>query len=110
MRDTGAAATQAVTIENQARTAGSEFATANFQGITPDYFRMGIVQDPQDKHRYHFWSLHPGGGNWALADGSVRFIGYTAAGPQDTSGKPYSPTPIEAMATRAAGDTFASPN
>jgi prepilin-type N-terminal cleavage/methylation domain-containing protein/prepilin-type processing-associated H-X9-DG protein len=27
----------------------------------------------------HFWSTHPGGGNWAFADGSVRSITYSAA-------------------------------
>ncbi|MFM7416289.1 MAG: H-X9-DG-CTERM domain-containing protein [Alphaproteobacteria bacterium] len=26
----------------------------------------------------HFWSFHPGGGKWLLADGSVTFIGYEA--------------------------------
>ncbi len=48
----------------------------------PDFFRPGKIQDPQDLHRYHFWSLHPGGGNWALADGSVRFISYSSAAAQ----------------------------
>jgi hypothetical protein len=27
-----------------------------------DYFRPGSLNDPQNIHRYHFWSLHPGGG------------------------------------------------
>lgn len=32
----------------------------------------GDINNPCD--RKHFWSLHPGGGNFALADGSVRFF------------------------------------
>jgi hypothetical protein len=67
----------------------------------PDFFRAGTVNDPTDIHRYHFWSLHPGGALWALADGSVRFIGYEAGGPQNTS----SPTIVEAMATRDGGES-----
>lgn len=27
----------------------------------------------------HYWSLHPGGANWLLADGSVRLLPYTVA-------------------------------
>jgi hypothetical protein len=65
----------------------------------PDYYREGTIQDPTDKHRYHFWSLHPGGGMWALADGSVRFISYSAGGSQGTG------TAVEAMATRDGGET-----
>jgi putative ABC transport system permease protein len=42
-RDIGNALTQAVVIENRPPMARGEYATANFQGITPDYFRtMGI--------------------------------------------------------------------
>jgi prepilin-type N-terminal cleavage/methylation domain-containing protein len=32
----------------------------------------------QNNESNHFYSYHPGGGNWALSDGSVRFISYTA--------------------------------
>jgi prepilin-type processing-associated H-X9-DG protein len=71
----------------------------------PDFFRQGEIVDPLDQHRYHFWSLHPGGANWALADGSVRFIGYEAGGPQNAA----SPTVIEAMATRNGGESVRDP-
>jgi prepilin-type N-terminal cleavage/methylation domain-containing protein/prepilin-type processing-associated H-X9-DG protein len=38
-------------------------------------FRPGDVTNPCDQ--CHFWSLHPGGGNWLLGDGSVRFVSYS---------------------------------
>lgn len=56
--------------------------------------------DPADAHRYHFWAMHPGGGNWAFVDGSVRFIGYTAAGPENMT----NPTVLQRLATRAGGE------
>jgi prepilin-type N-terminal cleavage/methylation domain-containing protein/prepilin-type processing-associated H-X9-DG protein len=40
----------------------------------------------------HFWSNHSGGGNWLLADGSVRFIPYS------------SENLLPALATRAGGE------
>lgn len=43
-RDIGSAVTQTVVIENRPRMARGDYATANFQGITPNYFRtMGIT-------------------------------------------------------------------
>ena len=42
----------------------------------------------------HFWSHHPGGANFALADGSVRLIPYIIS--SDT---------LKALATRAGGET-----
>jgi prepilin-type processing-associated H-X9-DG protein len=47
---------------------------------------------------FHFWSLHPGGGNVAFADGSVRFVPYAAA------------TVLPALATRAGGKVVALPD
>ena len=54
-------------------------------------FGPGSIDNPCD--RYHFWSLHPGGGNFLFADGSVRFF-------------PYSAAPIlPALATRSGHET-----
>lgn len=86
------------------------FERAGAPNAQPDFFRKGAINDPNDLHRYHFWSLHPNGANWALTDGSVRFIAYTAAGPQNLTGQPYVPTVIEAMSTRAAGETVDQTN
>ncbi len=56
----------------------------------PAGYRPGKLDDPCAAH--HFWSTHPGGGMWAFADGSVRFVGYAAA--------PIMP----ALATRHGGE------
>jgi prepilin-type processing-associated H-X9-DG protein len=40
------------------------------------YFGPGRLDNSCD--RYHFWSLHPTGANWLFADGSVRFLAYSA--------------------------------
>jgi prepilin-type N-terminal cleavage/methylation domain-containing protein/prepilin-type processing-associated H-X9-DG protein len=76
----------------------------------PDFFRPGTIADPLDSHRYHFWSLHPGGANWALCDGSVRFLAYSAGGPQSSLSSPANATVLEAMSTRAGSEVFQIPD
>jgi prepilin-type N-terminal cleavage/methylation domain-containing protein/prepilin-type processing-associated H-X9-DG protein len=47
---------------------------------------------------FHFWSLHPGGANFAFADGSARFLRYDAD------------AILPALATRAGGESVAVPD
>jgi prepilin-type processing-associated H-X9-DG protein len=57
----------------------------------PYQFRDGSLNEQCDL--FHLWSTHPGGANFLLTDGSVRFLGYSA--------DQLLPT----LATRAGGET-----
>jgi prepilin-type N-terminal cleavage/methylation domain-containing protein/prepilin-type processing-associated H-X9-DG protein len=60
----------------------------------PMYFQAP-ASPPRYCDGYHMWSYHSGGGNFALADGSVRFFSYSSG-----------PTVIVAMSTRAMGEVI----
>jgi prepilin-type N-terminal cleavage/methylation domain-containing protein/prepilin-type processing-associated H-X9-DG protein len=76
--------------------------------VGTDYYRPGTINDPQNVHRYHFWSLHPGGGMWLFGDGHVQFISYSA-GTSTVSSPPNFPytgyTFLEALASRSGGES-----
>ena len=61
----------------------------------PYHFTPGTFSNPCDA--FHFWSPHPGGANFAFADGSVRFLSYSAD------------SVLPALATRAGGEAAAVP-
>jgi len=69
-----------------------------------DFFRPGELNDPQNIHRYHFWSLHPGGGMWLFGDGHVQFLSYGAA-TQTFTYNGVTLTVLEALASRAGGES-----
>lgn len=48
---------------------------------------------------FHFWSRHPGGANFLMADGAVKFVGYTVE-----------PDLLPALATRNGGETVTTPD
>ncbi len=70
-----------------------------------DFYRPGSLNDPQNIHRYHFWSLHPGGGMWLFGDGHVQFIRYSAATQTITLQSGATVTLMQALASRAGGET-----
>lgn len=74
-----------------------------------DFFRPGTENDPSDLHRFHFWSFHSGGGMWAMADGSVKFLSYGVDSARNSSSTPPSTkTILERLASRASGESVAS--
>jgi len=71
---------------------------------TPGLYRPGSPFSPTDWN--HFWSFHPGGGMWLMADGSVRFISYNAGAAVVTQVQGVNVTLLEALASRAGGEVF----
>jgi prepilin-type N-terminal cleavage/methylation domain-containing protein/prepilin-type processing-associated H-X9-DG protein len=57
--------------------------------LFPENYRPN---DNNNCDAHHFWSQHPGGGNWLFADGSVRFLPYACN------------AILPALATRSGGE------
>ncbi|HVK15045.1 MAG TPA: DUF1559 domain-containing protein [Gemmataceae bacterium] len=72
----------------------------------PDYYRPGSINDPNNDHIDHYWSLHPGGGMWLFGDGSIRFIAYSAGTRVVTTISGIPVTLMEAMASRNGGEVY----
>ena len=71
---------------------------------TPALYRPGTPSNPTDWN--HYWSLHPGGGMWLMADGSVRFIPYSAGAAVVTQVNAINVTLLECLASRDGGEVF----
>jgi len=52
----------------------------------------------------HFWSLHPGGGQWLMGDGSIRYISYAVGTNVVTTINGINVTLLEVLASRAGGE------
>ncbi|MBI1831625.1 MAG: DUF1559 domain-containing protein [Planctomycetes bacterium] len=63
----------------------------------PGYYPFGPGSIGNECDMFHFWSRHPGGGHFLLADGSVRFLSYDAA------------SILPALASRAGGESAEVP-
>jgi len=69
-------------------------------------FQQGSIQDPCDQ--VHFWSWHPGGGNFTFGDGSARFMTYTTDTPSvpPATGQPIPQTTFTQLCTRNGGEVI----
>jgi len=73
---------------------------------TPGIYRSGDISKDIDYD--HYWSLHPQGAMWAMADGSVRFISYSVGASVITQINGINVTLLEALASRAGGEAIPS--
>jgi prepilin-type N-terminal cleavage/methylation domain-containing protein len=74
----------------------------SWNSSAPALYRAGSPTNPSDWD--HYWSLHPGGAMWAVGDGSVRFISYSAGAAVVTQINGINVTMLEVLASRAGGE------
>jgi prepilin-type N-terminal cleavage/methylation domain-containing protein len=78
-------------------------STGNAGAAPTDYYRPGTADDPGNIHRFHYWSSHPGGGQWGRADGSTHFMPYSVDSATNGSNGGLE-TVLGKMSTRARGE------
>jgi prepilin-type N-terminal cleavage/methylation domain-containing protein len=86
--------------------------TANGSGTPTDppaVYRQGKLNDAIEEHRWHYWSLHTGGSQFIMADGSVQFITYATGTQFVGSQGSIQLTLLEALASRAGGEVASLP-
>jgi len=69
---------------------------------TPGIYRSGNMTTNVDYD--HYWSLHPGGGQWLMGDGSIRYISYAVGTNVVTTINGINVTLLEVLASRAGGE------
>ena len=74
--------------------------------IGPYQYGPGTILYPCDQ--FHFWSLHSGGANFLMGDGSCRFLAYSAGKATVPHGSSLIPL-MTALGTRAGGEAASVP-
>jgi prepilin-type N-terminal cleavage/methylation domain-containing protein/prepilin-type processing-associated H-X9-DG protein len=88
------------------RTTNFMYKTDPTTGPCPNPAVFGTVALPGNKCSFNsFWSNHPGGSNMLFADGSIRFITYPVGQTIVTNPVGTQITLLEALVTRAGGET-----
>lgn len=81
----------------------------NAGAANSDYFRRGFRDDPDNLHRYHFWSNHSGGANFGYADASVHYLPYATDSRTNGSfpppNNPTRETVLGKLSTRNGGES-----
>jgi len=87
-------------VNNTSRVYGTgQLYPATTSGTCPSPAYYGPDRESNPCAFNHFWSNHTGGANWLFGDGSVRFIAYSSG----------TPAVMQALATRAGGESIALP-